>query len=63
MAHNDAPSVSSREAAKLLYCTSQWVWQLYRRGTLEGFKTTPRRLRIYTDSIAAYINANNNNHK
>lgn len=59
----DRPSVTLKQAAEQLSCTRQWVHKLVERGALESFRTTPRKIFIYTDSIEAFINANNSHNQ
>lgn len=59
----DRPSVTVNDAAEQLGVTRQRVQQLLQEGKLQYFRTTPRKTRVYTDSIEAFINANNSHNQ
>lgn len=56
---SDREKLTAAEVAGLLRCTTQTVCKLFRRGELEGFRLGPR-VRIYRDSVEAYVASRSN---
>lgn len=52
--------VSTSDAAAALGCTTQTIVRMFKRKELEGFKVSPRIIRIYRDSVVSILEGANN---